>query len=76
MKIYFLKVDGKYIHKNARMEPPFRKLLLTHTNNEARYWDSIGSVKGLNTKLHNSGIKSCIVECNVEESKLFGEFIE
>ena len=74
MKIYFIKVGSKYLSKGAKITIPLdENLKYTVDNNQARYWDKVRTCKGINTYLHNNGIKSYIVEADVVEKLVFGE---
>jgi hypothetical protein len=72
--LYFLMVDGVYISKSSDVgrDP---KLKFTRLITEARYWDNLSSVRGVNTCLNNRGYKSYIVRAKVEIENIFGETI-
>ena len=64
MKLYFLKVDGKFISRDSRFNAQSSDMMLlrySHSPDEARYYDCERSAKGVNTFLNKRGLKSYIV---------------
>lgn len=69
--LYFLMVDGRYIHKSSNLQD--MKIKLIHSMKDCVYYDNIAAAKGLNTRMHNKGIKSYICQARVELENIFGE---
>lgn len=75
MKLYFLKLDGKYIKKSSRLSSNNIKLHLTFSLDEARFWENASTAKSLNTLLNNRGFNTYIVAAEVVVGNIFGEQI-
>lgn len=75
MKLYFLKLDGKYITKTSRLSTNNIKLGLTFELDNARFWENVSTAKSLNTLLNNRGYNTYIVAAEVVVGNIFGEQI-
>ena len=68
MKLYFLKVGSKFISRDSKFNAQSADMMslhYTHNPDDARYYDSERSAKGVNTFLNKRGLKTYIVIANV-----------